>query len=79
VRLEDVVMRRTEIAAGRHPGRAAIRQAAHEMAELCQWSRQREAAEIDAVEKALATHQAVSPDAGKVAHLTPHGGAAAIA
>lgn len=76
VRLEDVVMRRTEIAAGSHPGRAAIKQAAHEMAALCRWTKQREAAEVEATEKILAVHRALPPDAGKVVHLAARGGTA---
>jgi glycerol-3-phosphate dehydrogenase len=61
MRLEDVVMRRTDIAAGAHPGREAIREAARAMAALCRWSRQREASEIDATETVLAAHRALPP------------------
>ena len=38
MKLEDVVMRRTELAAGSHPGRRALEAAAMEMAQHLRWS-----------------------------------------
>lgn len=59
-RLEDIVLRRTDIAVGGHPGRAAIQTAAAEMARQCGWSPQRLAEEIDGTERALSWHLARS-------------------
>lgn len=56
VRLDDVVMRRTNLAAGRHPGNAALQHAADEMARLLGWSAQRRDSEIAATEQNLAKH-----------------------
>lgn len=61
MRLEDVIMRRTDLAAGAHPGRTAIHDAALEMANLCGWTEQRKLAEIDATEKCLALHGSHPP------------------
>ena len=61
VRLEDVVMRRTNLAAGRHPGRQALESVANEMARRLHWSAQRAIEEIDDTERALAKHHARPP------------------
>jgi glycerol-3-phosphate dehydrogenase len=63
VRLEDVVLRRTELGSGSHPGPAALEVVAGRMRELLGWSADREQAEIAATAEALARHGAASaPD-----------------
>ena len=64
MKLEDVVMRRTELAAGSHPGRRAIEAAAREMAQHLQWSDNRVREELSATERTLARHLARTPAAG---------------
>jgi glycerol-3-phosphate dehydrogenase len=56
--LEDVVMRRTDLAAGFHPGRAVLEACAALMSERLGWSTQRTADEIAATERTLARHLA---------------------
>jgi glycerol-3-phosphate dehydrogenase len=76
VKLEDVVMRRTELAAGSHPGRRALEAAAREMAQHLQWSDSRMREELTATERTLARHLARVPssptvrasDAARVSH-----------
>jgi glycerol-3-phosphate dehydrogenase len=63
VKLEDVVMRRTELAAGSHPGRRALEAAAKEMAQHLQWSDSRMREELTATERTLARHLARVPSA----------------
>ena len=63
VKLEDVVMRRTELAAGSHPGRQALEAAAVEMAQHLQWSDSRMREELTATERTLARHLARAPAA----------------
>jgi glycerol-3-phosphate dehydrogenase len=58
MKLEDIVLRRTDLAAGCNPGRAAIESAAHEMARRLRWSQRRLQEEIAATERALARHLA---------------------
>lgn len=58
MKLEDIVMRRTDLAAGCAPGRAAIETAAHEMARRLRWSQRRVNEEIAATERTLACHLA---------------------
>jgi glycerol-3-phosphate dehydrogenase len=58
MKLEDIVLRRTDLAAGCTPGRAAIASAAHEMARRLRWSQRRVQEEIAATERALARHLA---------------------
>jgi glycerol-3-phosphate dehydrogenase len=58
VKLEDVVMRRTELAAGSHPGRRALEAAAMEMAKHLQWSDSRVREELSATERTLSRHMA---------------------
>ena len=63
VKLEDVVMRRTELAAGSHPGRRALEAAAMEMAQHLRWSDGRMREELTATERTLARHLARVPSA----------------
>ena len=58
VRLDDVVMRRTDLSAGEHPGRGALERAARTMAERLGWSVQRTGEEIERAETILARHHA---------------------
>lgn len=60
VRLEDIVLRRTDMAVSGHPGIGALKEAANEMARLCNWSPQRLTDEIDRTERALSWHLARS-------------------
>jgi glycerol-3-phosphate dehydrogenase len=55
-RLDDVVMRRTNLGAGRHPGRSALQSAAEVMGNRLGWSQQKKADEISATEQSLAKH-----------------------
>jgi len=61
VKLEDVVMRRTELAAGSHPGRRALEATAMMMAQHLQWSDSRMREELTALERTLARHLARAP------------------
>jgi glycerol-3-phosphate dehydrogenase len=61
VKLEDVVMRRTELAAGSHPGRRALEAAAMDMAQHLRWSDSRMREELAATERTLARHLARVP------------------
>jgi glycerol-3-phosphate dehydrogenase len=61
VKLEDVVMRRTELAAGSHPGRRALEAAAMEMAQHMRWGDSRMREELSATERTLARHLARVP------------------
>jgi glycerol-3-phosphate dehydrogenase len=63
MKLEDVVMRRTELAAGSHPGRRALEAAAMEMAQHLRWSDGRMREELLATERTLARHLARVPSA----------------
>jgi glycerol-3-phosphate dehydrogenase len=58
MKLEDIVMRRTDLAAGCNPGRAALETAAREMARRLRWSQRRQQEEIAATERTLARHLA---------------------
>ena len=58
VRLDDVVMRRTDLAAGRHPGAAAIEFVAEQMSQLLAWSTQRTSEEIKRAQCGLELHRA---------------------
>jgi hypothetical protein len=51
-------MRRTELAAGSHPGRRALEAAAMEMARHLRWSDNRLREELSATERTLARHLA---------------------
>jgi glycerol-3-phosphate dehydrogenase len=61
MKLEDIVMRRTELAAGSHPGRRALEAAAMEMAQHLRWSDGRMREELSATERTLARHLARLP------------------
>jgi glycerol-3-phosphate dehydrogenase len=61
MKLEDVVMRRTELAAGSHPGRRALEAAAMQMAQHLQWSDTRMREELSATERTLTRHLARAP------------------
>jgi glycerol-3-phosphate dehydrogenase len=58
VKLDDLVMRRTEMAAGSHPGQRALATAALEMARHLRWSQARTREELAATERTLARHLA---------------------
>jgi len=58
VHLDDVVMRRTDLAAGSHPGRAALLATAAEMGRLLSWSAERLHQEIATTEHILQRHSA---------------------
>ncbi|MDY0066214.1 MAG: FAD-dependent oxidoreductase [Steroidobacteraceae bacterium] len=58
VRLEDVIMRRTDIAAGRHPGRDVLAHCAALMGERLAWSAQRIAEETASAQRTLERHLA---------------------
>jgi glycerol-3-phosphate dehydrogenase len=60
VRLEDVVLRRTELGSGCHPGQAALEAAASRMREILGWTAEREQMELSATGEALARHGAAS-------------------
>ncbi len=60
VRLEDVVLRRTDLGSGCHPGQAALVAVAGRMRELLGWSAEREQAELAATNEVLARHGAQS-------------------
>lgn len=61
VRLSDVVLRRTDLSGDAHPGAAALRFAAQQMAALLGWSAARMNAEIAEVESILTVHHARKP------------------
>jgi glycerol-3-phosphate dehydrogenase len=61
VRLPDVVLRRTELGSGSHPGADALTSAALAMQRLLGWSDARRAQEIDHAEGALRHHLAAPP------------------
>ncbi len=69
VRLDDVVMRRTDLAAGRHPGARALRYVAAEMAQCLGWSVQRQEAELAAAQENLVKHFAKTPSSSHAAGL----------
>jgi glycerol-3-phosphate dehydrogenase len=58
VRLDDVILRRTDLAAGSHPGRAALLATAAEMGRLLSWSAERQHQEIATTEHTLQRHLA---------------------
>lgn len=66
VRLDDVVLRRTDMGNGCHPGSVALEQAAAQMGELLRWSPQKRSEEIIHCERVLQRHlaaRAATPDA----------------
>lgn len=60
VRLEDVVLRRTEMGSGCHPGQPALAAAAARMRGMLGWSAEREQAELAATVEVLTRHGAAS-------------------
>ncbi len=60
-RLDDVVLRRTDLGSAAHPGRAALEQTAALMQTLLGWSDQRRLEELALTEQVLARHHAVVP------------------
>lgn len=58
VKLEDVVLRRTDLGSGSHPGPSALRAAAKRMQDLLGWTTQRVNEEIGATEAVLTRHGA---------------------
>jgi len=56
--LDDVVLRRTNLGSGSHPGVAAIEQAADRMQKLLGWSERRRHEEVVATELTLRRHLA---------------------
>jgi glycerol-3-phosphate dehydrogenase len=71
VRLEDLVMRRTDLAAGRHPGHSVLRAAALEMGRTLDWSPHQLHQEIEATERTLSRHLARAPRASADAADSP--------
>jgi glycerol-3-phosphate dehydrogenase len=71
VKLDDLVMRRTEMAAGSHPGQRALATAALEMARHLRWSQARTREELAATERTLARHLARVTSAFSVAATMP--------
>ncbi|MGD0502415.1 MAG: glycerol-3-phosphate dehydrogenase/oxidase [Steroidobacteraceae bacterium] len=63
VHLQDVVLRRTGLGSGSHPGMPAVEQAARTMQSLCGWSEERRAAEIADTDGILRQHRAAVPAA----------------
>ena len=61
MRLQDVVLRRTELGSGAHPGAPAIQQAAHCMQGLLGWTERKRMAEIADTENVLRDHHATVP------------------
>jgi glycerol-3-phosphate dehydrogenase len=65
VRLDDVVLRRTELGSGCHPGREALEAVADRMRGLLGWSVEREQVELAATGELLAKHGArPAPEGG---------------
>jgi len=58
LRLEDAVLRRTDLGSGSHPGRAALAEAADVMAERLAWTPERRAQELASTERVLVQHHA---------------------
>jgi glycerol-3-phosphate dehydrogenase len=56
VHLDDVVLRRTDMGSGEHPGLDALQQSAALMQSLLGWSEQRRTSELAASEQVLAKH-----------------------
>jgi glycerol-3-phosphate dehydrogenase len=59
VRLEDAVLRRTNLGSASHPGATALDAVATRMQELLGWSEERRHREVDAVTQTLQRHRAV--------------------
>jgi glycerol-3-phosphate dehydrogenase len=61
VHLEDVILRRTDLGSGSHPGPLAVLQAAQRMQQLLGWSEQRLHEEMSLTEVVLKQHLAAVP------------------
>jgi len=61
--LADVVVRRTNLGSGSHPGRAALVEAAHAMKPLLGWSDAQVDREVADTERVLRHHRASQPAA----------------
>jgi glycerol-3-phosphate dehydrogenase len=61
VHLQDVILRRTDMGSGAHPGRVAVEQAAAGMQRLMGWSDERRRAEVADTEQSLRHHRAAVP------------------
>lgn len=70
VHLDDVVMRRTDLAAGAHPGRAALLATAAEMARQLSWPAALLQQEIAATERNLQRHLACASSSSAVSSNT---------
>lgn len=66
LKLEDVVLRRTDLGSGCHPGGTALRSAAERMQSLLGWTATRVDEELRATEAVLARHGAAPMQAGAV-------------
>jgi glycerol-3-phosphate dehydrogenase len=69
VRLQDVILRRTDMGSGAHPGRPAIEQTAHGMQRLMGWTDERRAAEVTDTERVLDHHRAAVPGRGAAGEI----------
>jgi glycerol-3-phosphate dehydrogenase len=67
-RVDDVVMRRTNLAAGRHPGSVALHSVADRMATLLGWSSVRAAEEVRIAQDNLRKHRAQEATTVSVPH-----------
>lgn len=76
VHLDDVVMRRTDLAAGSHPGRAALLATASEMGRQLSWSEERLHQELAAAEQNLRQHLARDPNPDVASSTAPDSRAA---
>jgi glycerol-3-phosphate dehydrogenase len=61
VHLQDVILRRTDMGSGAHPGRTAVEQAGAAMQSLMGWSDERRNSEMADTEQALRHHRATVP------------------
>jgi glycerol-3-phosphate dehydrogenase len=66
VHLQDVILRRTDMGSGAHPGPLAIEQAAAGMQNLMGWSDERRRAEIADTEQSLRRHRAAIPKSAAI-------------
>jgi glycerol-3-phosphate dehydrogenase len=57
--LDDVVLRRTDLGSGAHPGRAALEAAADAMGTALGWSSEQRLRELAATTRVLAQHHAL--------------------
>jgi glycerol-3-phosphate dehydrogenase len=78
VHLDDVVMRRTDLAAGSHPGRAALLATAAEMGRCLSWSASQLHREVAATERNLQQHLARDPNPNVASSTPPSNEAAAV-